>query len=104
MADLHGSTKVSFTGTTNLIPVSSVDFWVESYTVEPHDSNAAKCYGGKSTLSVSGKVWLFWLPPPSTNFVESFSAKGPYHQSFNLKELYMSGDNGEGATVTYVLK
>jgi len=104
MSDAINSIKVALTGATNLIQVSSVDLWVESFMVEPHDSNSGKLYGGKSTFTVANKDWLFWLPAPASNFVETFNSKGSFARSFNLKELYIAGDNAEGCVVTYVLK
>ena len=101
LSDPQNSIKVAFTGTGNLIQVSTVDLFVDTYMVEPHDTNTGKTYGGKNTLSVANKVWLFWLPPPTTNFVETYSNKGKIINSFNLKELYLAGTSGEGATVTY---
>jgi hypothetical protein len=101
VADGSGSITKSFTGSGNKIQVSTVDLWVKNYMVEPHDSNLAKMYVGKSTLDVSNKIWLAWIPIPTSKGVETFNNNGPWSQSFNLKELYVSGDNGEGCVVTY---
>ncbi len=101
MADPNTSIKVAFTGTGNLIQVSTIDLFVDTYMVEPHDTNVGKTYGGKSTLNVGNKIWLFWLPPPTANFVQTYSNKAKITNTLNLKELYLAGTNLEGATVTY---
>jgi hypothetical protein len=96
-----GSFNKTFTGTGNAIQVSTTDLWVKSYMIEPHDSNQAKMYIGGETLDVSNKIWYGWLPIPTSKGVETFNNNGPWAHSFNLKELYVAGDNGEGCTVTY---
>jgi hypothetical protein len=99
--DGTGSITKTFTGSGNPIQVSTEDLWVKSYMIQPHDSNLAKMYVGKSDLAPATKTWLGWLPIPTSKSVETFNNNGPWAHSFNLKDLYVSGDNGEGCVVTY---
>jgi hypothetical protein len=101
MSSAEGSITKEFVDPETPTQVITTDLWVKSYMIQPHDSNLAKMYIGDSTLQPSIQKWYAWLPIPSSKAVETFNNNGPYAHSFNLKELYVSGNSGEGCVITY---